>query len=51
MAKVKRVALYVRVSADGQTTDNQERELEAVAERHGWMVVDRFKEIASSGSR
>ena len=36
----KRVALYVRTStANGQTTRNQERELQAVAERHGWNVV------------
>ena len=36
----KRVALYVRTStANGQTTKNQERELQAVAKRHGWEVV------------
>ena len=36
----KRVALYVRTStANGQTTRNQERELQAVAKRHGWEVV------------
>ena len=36
----KRVALYVRTStANGQTTRNQERELQAVAERHGWEVA------------
>jgi DNA invertase Pin-like site-specific DNA recombinase len=35
MDKTKRVALYVRVSTDGQTVANQQRELEAVAERHG----------------
>ena len=34
--RIKRVALYVRVSTDHQTIKNQERELEAVAERHGW---------------
>ena len=37
--RTKRVALYVRVSTDHQTIKNQERELEAVAERHGWQVV------------
>ena len=47
--KAKRVALYVRVSTDGQTTVNQQRELEAVAERHGWRVVDIFKDHAISG--
>ena len=48
MAKAKRVALYVRVSTDGQTTVNQQRELEAVAERHGWTVVNVFKDHAIS---
>src|SRR2546426_2350139 len=47
--KAKRVALYVRVSTDGQTTVNQQRELEAVAERHRWAVVDVFKDHAISG--
>jgi DNA invertase Pin-like site-specific DNA recombinase len=34
--KPRRVALYLRVSTDGQTVENQRRELEAVAERHGF---------------
>ena len=34
MGKVKRVAIYVRVSTDGQSVENQKRELEAIAERH-----------------
>ena len=46
--KEKRVALYVRVSTDGQTTVNQERELRDVAERHGWNVVDVFRDHAIS---
>ena len=41
--RIRRVALYVRVSTDHQTIKNQERELEAVAERHGWSVVAVFK--------
>ena len=41
--RTKRVALYVRVSTDHQTIKNQERELEAVAERHGWQVVAIFR--------
>ena len=44
-----RVALYVRVSTDGQTTTNQQRELEGVAERHGWSVVDVFRDHGISG--
>jgi DNA invertase Pin-like site-specific DNA recombinase len=36
-----RAALYLRVStANGQTTDNQLLELEAVAERNRWQVVE-----------
>ena len=31
MAKGKRAAIYLRVSSSEQTTDNQRRELEAVA--------------------
>jgi DNA invertase Pin-like site-specific DNA recombinase len=49
MGKPKRVALYVRVSTDGQTTVNQQRELESVAERHGWTVVEVFKDHGISG--
>lgn len=47
----KRVALYVRVSTDGQTTDNQRQELETVAERHGWEVVDTFTDRGISGAK
>ena len=36
---MKRVGIYLRVSTNGQTTDNQRRELEAVAARSGWQVV------------
>jgi DNA invertase Pin-like site-specific DNA recombinase len=35
---MKAVAIYSRVSTDSQTTENQERELRAIAERMGWMV-------------
>jgi DNA invertase Pin-like site-specific DNA recombinase len=36
MVKAKRAALYVRVSTDSQTVENQIRELRQVAERRGW---------------
>ena len=42
MSQAKRVAIYVRVSTDGQTVENQKRELEAVAKRHGWKVAGVF---------
>jgi DNA invertase Pin-like site-specific DNA recombinase len=35
----KRVAIYVRVSTDGQTVENQRWELEGVATRDGWDVA------------
>ena len=35
---MKRIAIYLRVSASKQDTDNQRRELEAVAKRSGWEV-------------
>lgn len=38
----KRIALYTRVSQDSQTTENQRRELVAVAERNGWEIVAEF---------
>lgn len=48
--RVKRVGIYVRVSTDGQTTANQERELQAAAERHGWSVVAVFRDKGISGA-
>jgi len=47
----KRAALYVRVSTTGQTVENQERELRAVAERHGWDVVGVFSDRGVSGTK
>ncbi len=48
--KTKRVALYVRVSTDEQTTDNQRRELEGVAKRSGWKIVDIYEDNGISGA-
>jgi predicted site-specific integrase-resolvase len=42
--KERRVALYLRVSTSEQTTRNQRRDLEAVTERHGWLVVSAFED-------
>src|SRR6266404_5664845 len=47
----KRVALYVRVSTDGQTVENQTRELQEIATRHGWQVVEVFADQGISGSK
>jgi DNA invertase Pin-like site-specific DNA recombinase len=51
MITTKRVAIYARVSSDGQTTDNQTQELRAVAERHGWTVVEEFIDHGISGAK
>jgi DNA invertase Pin-like site-specific DNA recombinase len=47
----KRVGIYLRVSTDGQTTENQRRELEAVATRSGWERVDIYEDAGISGAR
>jgi DNA invertase Pin-like site-specific DNA recombinase len=47
----KRVALYLRVSTAEQTVENQQRELEAVAERHRWNVVAVFTDAGVSGTK
>lgn len=48
----KRVGIYVRVSTtNGQTTDNQLRELRQVAERAGWEVVKVFEDAGISGAK
>ena len=47
----KRVALYLQVSTDGQTTDNQRLELERVAEAGGWQIVGTYDDHAISGSK
>lgn len=47
----KRVAIYLRVSTAEQTTDNQRRELEAVAQRAGWEVVQVFEDKGVSGTK
>jgi DNA invertase Pin-like site-specific DNA recombinase len=49
MGKRRRVAIYVRVSTDAQTTGNQQRELEAVVKRHDWKVVEVFRDQGISG--
>jgi len=48
---MRRAAIYVRVSTDHQTTENQERELRQVAERAGWDIVDVFRDSGVSGAK
>ena len=47
----KRVAIYLRVSTKDQTTENQRRELEQVAQRAGWEVVRVFEDAGVSGAK
>jgi DNA invertase Pin-like site-specific DNA recombinase len=51
LARQKRVALYLRVSTGEQTVENQKRELEAVAARHDWNVVEVFEDAGISGAK
>jgi DNA invertase Pin-like site-specific DNA recombinase len=50
-AIMKRVGIYLRVSTNGQTTENQRRELEAVAARSGWQVVGIYEDAGISGAK
>jgi DNA invertase Pin-like site-specific DNA recombinase len=45
-----RVGFYLRVSTDGQTTENQRLELRGVASRLGWEIVREFSDEGISGS-
>lgn len=49
--KPLRVAVYARVSTDHQTTANQLRELQEVAERHRWNVVGEYIDRGQSGAK
>lgn len=46
-----RAALYLRVSTDRQTTDNQERELLAVAKQRGWEIAGIYNDDGISGAK
>ena len=46
-----RVAIYSRVSTDHQTTENQERELHAIADRMSWTVVKVYRDQGVSGAK
>jgi hypothetical protein len=48
----KRVALYIRVSADrGQTVDNQLQDLHHAAERFGWTIAAVHRDEGISGAK
>jgi DNA invertase Pin-like site-specific DNA recombinase len=48
---MKRVAIYLRVSTSKQDTENQRRELYAVAERSGWEIVKVYEDAGISGAK
>jgi hypothetical protein len=47
----KRAAIYVRVSTDRQTIENQLCELHRIAQRRGWEVVQEYRDAGISGSK
>ena len=47
----KKAALYLRVSTTEQTTENQRRELLAVAKRSGWQIVETYEDAGISGAK
>ena len=47
----KRAAIYVRVSTDKQTIENQVTVLRQIAERRGWEVVEQYSDAGISGSK
>jgi DNA invertase Pin-like site-specific DNA recombinase len=48
---MKRVAIYLRVSTSKQDTENQLRELSAVAERSGWEIWKVYEDAGISGAK
>ena len=51
MSRAKSAAIYVRVSTDQQTVENQIRELRQVAERRVWDVVEIYSDAGISGAK
>jgi len=49
--KQRQAAIYARVSTDEQTTDNQLKELRAVAERMGWTILAEYVDHGISGAK
>src|SRR5262245_43136201 len=49
--KPKRAALYLRVSTDRQTVENQRQALEQVARHRGWEIVATYSDKGISGMK
>lgn len=50
MTQGKRAALYLRVSTDAQSIENQRRELRQIAERRGWQVVEEYHDAGTASA-
>jgi DNA invertase Pin-like site-specific DNA recombinase len=48
--KPRRAALYVRVSTDRQTVENQIESLTRVAEQRGWEIIEVYRDAGISGT-
>jgi DNA invertase Pin-like site-specific DNA recombinase len=48
---MKRAALYVRVSTDRQTVENQIAQLTKIAKGRGWQIVQTFTDAGISGGK
>jgi DNA invertase Pin-like site-specific DNA recombinase len=46
-----RAAIYLRVSRDDQTTENQRLVLERVAAHRGWLIVQTYEDQGISGAK
>src|SRR5258708_14802783 len=47
----KRVGLYLRVSTDDQTVENQRQALTAACEARGWKIVEEFVDNGVAGAK
>src|SRR4051812_1711678 len=50
-SKQTRAAMYLRVSRDEQTTENQRLALERVAGHRGWLIVQSYEDQGISGAK
>ena len=50
-SKPKRAALYLRVSTDRQTVENQRQALERIAAHRGWEIVAAYSDKGISGAK
>jgi DNA invertase Pin-like site-specific DNA recombinase len=51
MTMAKRTALYLRVSTDEQSAENQRRELLEVAKQSGWIITEIYEDAGISSAK